>query len=132
MFSLNEVILIVVAVSAVVGYAGFWLAEYRMISQMLNSLSEEELAKMIAKFEQEFESDNCENDDTLTQEVFNDRTYLYDAAGNFVSQGATAQEAATEYYRNHPESTNVVVECGEGKTYTITAGKINNNYLQTL
>lgn len=138
MFSLDEVIIITAIVSAIVGYLCFQWAEIRLVTKMISTLTDEELKKL-EKLEQELDeaiSDeeaakiiNRELADsknskarTLTQEVVDGQTFLYEN-NSFIAQGSSAVEAAANFFKS-TNSVQATVVCSEGKSYKIINGKI--------
>lgn len=136
MFSLDEVVIITLIVSVIVGYIAYQFAEFMVIARMLNSLSDDELDRL-DKLRAQLESALSEEEAnkiidaanrggsaTLSQEVVNGTTYLYGEDNTFVAQGNTAAEAALNFFNSRHSVDVVTVKCSEGKTYKIINGKI--------
>lgn len=136
MFTLGEVISITLVVSVIVGYLAYQLAEFNMIARILGGMSDSELDRLEhLKDKLETAVDDAERDQilesassgtvTLTQEIVNGVTYLYNGT-QFVAQGSTASEAAANFYNSHHSSLEATVVCSEGRSYRIIGGKIDN------
>lgn len=139
MFTLTEVILLVVFVAGVVGYISYRLAEFRLIARMLSTFSDEDLDKLERLKQQidevltdeeadaiveRFSKESEKKTKTLTQEVVDGTTYLYDENNIFVAQGATASLAALNFFNSRHSAEVATVECSEGNSYRIINGKI--------
>jgi hypothetical protein len=141
MFTLDEVIIIVLIFGAIIGFIAYQYAQYRMIARMLASLSDEEIGRLESLKEQLEAALTDEEADgiianangvasvTLTQEVVAGTLYLYNG-NTFVAQGNTAAEAAANFFNSSHSHSKATVRCGEGKEYLIIDGKIENGYLQ--
>lgn len=129
MFTFTEVLLIIVLVSCIVGYIAYNLAQFIIISKMLDGLSDEELDKLtknmekMSDVEESFDGKN-HTTKTLVQEVISGQTFLYDEHNNFVAQGDSASEAAAIFFNSRHTASVAIVKCGEGNSYKIVNGKI--------
>lgn len=134
MFTYIEVFFIVVIASAIVGYISYCYAEFKMITRMLDELSDAELAKLTKEIEEMsiIADVISENDKTvqkskiLLQEVIGGQTFLYDEHDNFVAQGNSASEAAAIFFNSRHSASVATVKCGEGNSYKIVNGKIES------
>jgi hypothetical protein len=135
MFTLDEVIIIVLIIGTIIGFIAYQYAQYRMIARMLASLSDEEIGRLESLKEQleaaltDEEAEeiianaNSTASVTLTQEVVGGTLYLYNG-NTFVAQGNTAAEAAANFFNSQHSHSRATVRCGEGKEYLIIEGNI--------
>ena len=136
MFTLDEVIIIVLIFGAIIGFITYQYAQYRLIARMLESLSDEEIDRLerlkdqldAALSDEEadriIESANKQlSSVTLTQEIVGNTLYLYNG-NTFVAQGNTETEAAINFFNSDHSCPQATVRCGEGKQYLIIEGKI--------
>ena len=140
MFSLNEVILIVLVVSIIVGYIAYQFAQYSLITRMLSTLSDEELDRLERLKKQiedavsdeeadaiveRFAKENDGESRILTQEVVAGQTFLFEGS-KFIAQGSSAAEAAEVFFNSRHSSAVATVKCDEGNSYRIINGKIES------
>jgi hypothetical protein len=129
MFNFTEVFFIVVIISGIVGYISYCYAEFKIISRMLDELSDDDLAKLTKEIEEmsvladSISTDTETKPKTLIQEVISGQTYLYDENDTFMAQGGSASEAAESFFKRHFTAV-AVVKCNEGNSYRIVNGKI--------
>lgn len=131
MFTFIEVFFIVVIISAIVGYISYCFAEFKIITRILNELSEEELTNLTKEIEEmsiiaDVISDGDKTQSyskTLIQEVVAGQTFLFEGS-KFIAQGSSASEAAANFFNSKYSTTIATVKCSEGNSYKIVNGKI--------
>lgn len=137
MFEVFDVVMITTIVSVFAFYIGMRFAEMRLIAQMIETLSDDELKRLE---ELHVKLQNLEDDEdadavitaaakevnlkVMKCDIVDGHHFYYDMDGNFVCQGVTRLEAVTNYELNNKSGMNGCVVSENGDKFYIVKGQI--------